>query len=73
MRLFPGGGPDPSEAPLNFAQGANDLICESHKALAFAPDASPAAPRETAPPLPVLSKLSTPHSFFNLKIEMRLA
>lgn len=54
MRLFPGGGPDPSEAPLNFAQGANDPIYESHKALVFAPDASPAAPRETAPPLPVI-------------------
>lgn len=50
MRLFPGGGPDPSVAPLRFAQWANDLICESHKALVFAPDASPAAPREMPPP-----------------------
>lgn len=54
MRLFPGGGPDPSETPLNFAQGANDVIYESHKALVFAPDASPAAPGEMALPLPVI-------------------
>lgn len=54
MRLFPGDGPDPSVAPLNFAQGANDLICDSHNTLVFAPDASPAAPRETALPLPAI-------------------